>query len=221
MAKTGLSIKYELISKNQTRMVTVVMITSVIIVLLVVFANSLFSKMTHQNKVIKAQEEALEVLRANKEELQKLEVSFQEFIESKQPATKLGKTNLDTVRDALPSVYNYPNLLVNINNLFSSRSISYNVTVGTINLGDQVTRVSPEPKPVEIPIGFLISGEIDDLADIFDRLDNSIRPINIRSMSVSYDTAIETDTPAITVRLEAVTYFLPKKDLKPTDEAIE
>ena len=219
MAKTGLSIKYELISKNQTRMVTVVMITSVIIVLLVVFANSLFSKMTHQSKVIKAQEEALEVLRANQEELQKLEASFQEFLKSKQPATKLGKTNLDTVRDALPSVYNYPNLLVNINNLFSSTS--YNVTVGTTNLDDQVTKVSPEPQPVEIPISFLISGEINDLADIFDRLDNSIRPINIRSMSVGYDTATETDNPAITVRLSAVTYFLPKKNLKPTDEAIE
>ena len=216
MAKTGFSTKYEVISKDQRRTVVAVAIASIILGLCLVYSNSLLGKMSHQNRVIAAQESALKVLRDSKNSLQILEQSFEEFIASAQPATHEGKTNLDTVRDALPSVYNYPNLLVNMENLF--RTASYTVRVSAANQQEQVTKTSPNPVPEELPLSLTFTASEDDFLDIFNRLHLSIRPIHIRQVTIS---KTANDTKDLTVNLSAVTYFLPKKYLEIDTEVIQ
>ena len=216
MAKTGFSTKYELISKDQTRTVAVAAFAAVVLVLCFVYSNSLFAKMNHQGRIIKAQESALKVLRSNKNALQSLEMAFEEFIASAQPATRADKTNIDTVRDAFPSVYNYPNLLVAMDNLF--KTANYTVRVSATNQEEQVTKVSPNPAPEELPIHFQIATTDENLLDVFDRLNRSIRPIQVRQVRISRAAGGEGN---VTINLDGATYFLPKKQLEIDTEEVE
>lgn len=205
MAKAGISVKHELISKGQNKTAIVVGVASVVVTVCLVFSGSLFSRIAHQTRLIKAQESALKTLRSNEQALQQLEASFTKFIDSEQLATQADKTNLDTVRDALPSVYNYPNLVVNMNNLFGSAS--YKVTFSAINVKDTIDRTSANPTPQAIPLSLKIAAPADDLPDIFERLNKSIRPINIENIKVQYSVSGDGGSSALTatVSIEAST----------------
>ena len=216
MPQKGFSTKYELISKDQTRTVAVAAFAAVVLALSFVYSSSLFAKMNHQGRIIEAQESALEVLRDNKNALQSLETSFEEFLASVQLATRDDKTNLDTVRDALPSVYNYPNLLVAMDNLF--RPTNYTVRVNATNQEEQVTKVSSNPVPEELPLSFTVTTTEDDLLDVFDRLHRSIRPIQIKQVTISRS---GNEGNNVSISLQATTYFLPKKQLEIDTEEIE
>ena len=221
MAKAGISVKHELISKGQNKTAIVVGVASVVVTVCLVFSGSLFSRIAHQTRLIKAQESALKTLRSNEQALQQLEASFTKFIDSEQLATQADKTNLDTVRDALPSVYNYPNLVVNMNNLFGSAS--YKVTFSAINVKDTIDRTSANPTPQAIPLSLKIAAPADDLPDIFERLNKSIRPINIENIKVQYSVSGDGGSSALTatVSIEAVTHFLPKKNLEIDNEVVD
>jgi len=180
MAKVNLSFKHIAIDKTAKTIITVVTIVAVILVFTVSGSRQLISKLSYQNRVIAAKQEAKNKLDENVKVVNKLKVAYQTF-EDKSPSV-IGSSdqNSKVVLDALPSKYDFPALTSSLEKILNLSGTSITSIEGT----DEEIAQSGKSSAALVDIPFTVSvdtnyGNAQKLIDYFDK---SIRPIHILSM---------------------------------------
>lgn len=227
MAKTPskTSVKHMQISKANT----VISITLAVAAFLTIFAlvatKSLLEQRAYNSKVIDKKETALRTLKANETAVETLETSYREFVS--QEVNIIGGErdgegdrdgdNAKIVLDALPSKYDFPAVATSVEKILESKSLMISEIQGTDDEIAQAEFESESPEVVEIPFGFSVSGSYDSLHDLIKTLEQSIRPINIRSMTIAAggENGVSLDVEALTYYQSAKTFNVTKEVVKP------
>lgn len=190
-----------------------VIICSVGIFLIIFFAftiNSLYSKYTYQSKVISLQSKALVNLNKDLAASKGLDKSFISFIQtnpniingnSTNPNSVNGGDNSKIILDALPSSYDFPELVTSLQNLLNSQSVSIN-SISGIDQSSTVN-VSSGSGVTTIPFQISVTGSYSNIQKLITAMQNTIRPIDILSIDLSGDQS------SISATISAQTYFQP------------
>lgn len=214
MAKHASSKRLQ-IDKDQARIVTMLAISSAILVFSLVASRTLISKMLHQNRVIAAEETALEQLNTNIEELDKLQSAYRTFEDS--PESVLGNSgekNSKVILDALPSKYDFAALLTSIEQILLAGDYEILGITG-VDQELEVEQISSTPEPIEIPLTISINTNYVGAQTFLDSLSRSIRPFNIKTLLLTGG------DDNLTVTVDLVTYYQPETNLDIQTEVIE
>lgn len=188
-----------------------------LVVFSIVGSKALLERRNFQSKVTKEQEKAVKQLRDNLRARDELVTAYKQFVE--QPTNVIeGKTagtgdrdgdNARIVLDALPSKYDFPALATSLEKILQENNFKVNGISGT---DEELTQNSADiasapTTPVEIPFTFTVSSTYPSIQGLIDVLHRSIRPIHIKTMSLSGK------DNSMTLDITARTYYLPEKQL--------
>ncbi len=225
-ARPHFSVKRIAIDKANARMLSAVAAAAFFAVFSLVASQALVSQMKYQNKVIKLKKTALNQLKVNITETDKLYTAYQEFAGNtenvlggnpKADGPKDGE-NPRIVLDALPSKYDFPALATSIEKVLKENS--YTIT-SIDGIDDEVAQSKKKdtgaaPKPIDIPFSFTAPAESQRAKELSQLLERSIRPIEVLRMTVT----IREQGGRLIVKMDGKTYFQPEKSLKIEDQVI-
>jgi hypothetical protein len=245
MAKGArVSAKRLLISKANTTIVVAVGAAAFVTAFSLVTARSLLAKRSYQARVITAQEQARDQLKANIEAVDNLKVAYQSFVD--RPENIIGGStsgtadkdgdNAKIVLDALPSVYDFPALATSLEKILVDRNYRITTINGTdneasINPGeggapvtdpaaaDPTATATQQPvigSTVDMPFKMGAEGNYTSIVDLLKVFQKSIRPIYIEKLTFS-----ATDDDTIQLLVEGKSYFQPEKTLKIESEVVK
>lgn len=212
MARQQISLKQLAINKDNTAIIIVVAIASFLIVFSLVASQALLKQKGYQSKVIGKKKVALNQLKSNAEEVEKLETSYQAFASSEQnvlggnargAGDKDGE-NPRVVLDALPSVYDFPGLTSSLEKVFKPHGLT-SITGTDDEVAQAAVEVSSTPQPVEVPFTLTVKGNTQSSKSALQLLERSIRPLQVQKLKI----ASESNQVELTVT--GKTYFQPKK----------
>jgi Tfp pilus assembly protein PilO len=206
------STKQSLVDKDNNSILITLSIASFIVVFCLISANSLYSRINYQNKVIKLRNSAATQLESNVSSVNSLVSSYNKF-EAQNPSVVGPAKNSIMVLDALPSKYDFPALVTSLSFLMKQSGL----TVNSINGTDaEISAVQTSPNPTLIPINFSISGtgSYGSVSAFLKNIEKSIRPIIINNVSFT-----GSDTK-LTVTIRASTYYQPEKIFKITNSLV-
>jgi hypothetical protein len=215
MAKFNLQVstKHLQIDKANSLILISAAITTVIVVFSLVAAQSLIKQMSYQNKVIGLRSTANKRLGDNIKSVTALKTSFEAFENSDESVIGTKDKNSKIVLDALPSKYDFPALATSLEGLITASGSSVTGITGTDNEAEAAQN-SADPKAIEIPFTISSKGDFASSKRLIENLQNSIRPFNINSLSLSgSDSALQTN-------VTAVTYYQPEKKLEVQQKVI-
>lgn len=222
MANKLLSAKRLQIDKANASMVIVMAVSAFVSVFCLIGSKTLLSQRSYQAKVIKEKKVALNQLKSNNQAVSELVNTYKAFVDT--PENIIGGTKTGTgerdgdnakiVLDALPSKYDFPALAASLDKIFTSKTFKLNSIGGTDDELNQ-SKAQTTNVPVEIPIQVSVSGSYNSIKDLLDVLYRSIRPIKIKSLSLS-----GTDSE-LTVSIDGKTYYLPEKTIKITTKEVK
>jgi hypothetical protein len=217
MGKIEVSTKRTAISKANAQMVAVVAVASFVTIFCLFAAKAAWSLNRYQAKVTTAEEKAKKQLQANSTAFKALSTSYAKF--DKKDPNIIGRSstgsgdnegkNSRVILDALPSSYDFPALASSLEKMLVSPAYKLSGISGTDDqLNQQGNLSSPTPTAVSIPFTFTISNaSYDSLKGVVAMTQNSIRPIQIDSMTVSGGGS------SMTLSISAHTYYQPAKDV--------
>lgn len=220
MAKQDLSLKRIAIDKDNTTIVVAVGLAVFLVIFSIMASNALIKQMSYQSGVISKKKDALKTLKKNEQEVDKLKTSYQAFADSQQnvlsgSATGTGDKDGDNPRiilDALPSKYDFPALATSLEKVFKPYGIE-SIT-GT---DDEVTQASAAaseaPQAVEIPFTVTVNSSPQNIKQLLETFEKSIRPMNVKKVKMSGE------TNSIKVTIDSKTYFQPQKKFDIKKEA--
>ena len=202
------------IDKTSKNMIIVTSIAAVIVVFCAIAAQSLFSQMLYQNKIVKAKKTALTQLEQNEVNVANLKTAYASFV--KAPTNVIGGSvsgtspedgdNAKIILDALPSKYDFPALATSLEKLISSQGIGIDAISGT---DDEIAQGgaagSGAPQAVPIPFQISATGSYASVQNLTKTFEASIRPIQVQSMTLTANEA------NIKVTVSAQTYYQPEK----------
>lgn len=212
MARPQISLKQLAINKDNTVIVVAVGLAAFIVVFSLVASHALLQQRSYQAKVIGKKKVALNQLKQNAEEVDKLKTSYQAFAEEQQnvlggSATGTGDkdgANPRLILDALPSKYDFPALTTSLEKMFKPYGIE-----SIMGTDDEVAQSSLEPSastaPVEIPFSITINGSPQTSKQILQTFEKSIRPFQIQKLTLA------NQGNELKITADAKTYFQPQK----------
>lgn len=216
MAKTNLFTKHALISQASSRMVVAASIATFIVVFGLVASKTLVSQVAYQNKVINARKTAQTTLQNDLKARDGLVTAYKSFISTPQniiggSTTGTGSKDGDNAKivlDALPSSYDFPALTTSIAALVTGNGLSLNSITGTDDeLAQSAQTTTTSPQPVPMPFEVQVSGSFGNVKNFVTTLENSIRPIQVQTVSLSgSDNDMQAD-------ITAQTFYQPGKSL--------
>lgn len=223
--KAPVSSKRLAISKANAQMVAIVGIASFVAVFCLVASKSVFSLNRYQARVISAKEKAHHQLEDNLETYNKLATAYKAF-NSASPNVIGGNKdgtgqndgpNSKIILDALPPTYDFPALTSSIEKILADSGLKVTSITGTDDqLNQEGNTSSPNPKPVEIPFSFTISNaNYSSVSQLIDKLQRSIRPMQIDSLEISGG------ANDMTVTVNAHTYYQPGKNVTITKKVVK
>lgn len=200
-----------------TRLMVISVAVAVFILFFCIFsARSLSTVLSYQNRVISAQSTALNRLKTDISASQQLGIAYAKFNNTSgnnllgQSVTGTGPNqgnNAKLVLDALPSVNDYPAMVVSLENLFSNQGVS----VSGLSLTNTNTTATTAPATtssaggaVPIPLSFSVSGPLNNIESFVNHLNQSIIPIQF--LQVTYSGAQNNN---ITMSVTAQVYYQP------------
>ncbi len=212
MARQKISLKQFAIDKDNTTIVMAVGIAAFVVVFSLVASNALLKQRSYQAKVISKKKIALNQLKKNADEVEKLKTSYQVFASAQQNA--LGGSSSGTgdrdgenarlVLDALPSKYDFPALTTSLEKVFKPYNIeSITGTDDEIAQSEEESAVSP--KPVEIPFAIAMNSNAQSTKNILELFERSIRPMQIQKLDIAGQAS------ELKVTVTGKTYFQPQK----------
>jgi hypothetical protein len=150
--------------------------------------------MDYQSKGITAKQSSLLKLQNDVSAENNLVTSYQSFIDS--PNNIIGGSstgngandgnNAQVILDALPSQYDFPALVTSMNALLSNQQ---GATIQSISGSDEVlsqpTSGSSTSSPVIMPFTVAVSGTYQGIQNVVNALQNSIRPLQIQTFSLT------------------------------------
>ncbi len=223
--KPHASQKHLAISKANAQMVAIVGVAAFITVFCLFASKAVFSQTRYQARVISAKEKAHNQLEANLETYNELATTYKAFNSaspniiggSKDGAGQNDGTNSKIVLDALPSTYDFPALTSSIEKILTDSNLKVTSITGTDDqLNQQENSSSPNPEPIEIPFSFTVTNaNYTSVSQLFDRLQHSIRPIQVDSVEIS---GAVND---MTVTVNAHTYYQPAKNVTITKKVVK
>ncbi|HVI60768.1 MAG TPA: hypothetical protein VM535_01285, partial [Candidatus Saccharimonadales bacterium] len=188
-------------------------------------SKAVFSQTRYQARVISAKEKAHHQLEDNLDTYNKLAIGYKAF-NSASPNVIGGNKdgtgqndgpNSKIILDALPSSYDFPALTSSIEKILADSNLKVTSITGTDDqLNQQGNTSSPSPKPVEIPFSFTVANaNYASVSKLVDRLQHSIRPIQIDSIDLSGG------VNDMTVTVNAHTYYQPAKNVTITEKVVK
>lgn len=214
--EVAISKKRILIDKANARIVAVVSIAAALVVLGVVSSKVLISQAAYQNRIITKKKQAVTTLKADIEQVKKLQVSYDDFVNlqkniiggNRSGLAENDGENSKIILDALPSQYNFPELTTNLEALVGTQNAKLTSVSGT---DDEVAqggnRLSATPKPVTMPFQFTVSDSYEKVQAVTGALERSIRPIQVKTVDLSGT------QNTMVLSVTAQTYFQPAKTL--------
>ncbi len=206
--------KRVLIDKANSTMVASIAIAGFLIMFSIVASRALLSQRGYQARVITEKEKAVKQLDDNITAVDKLAITYQEFI--KTPDNVIGGNptgvgdkdgnNAKIVLDALPSKYDFPAFITSVQKLLSIK----NFTLENIGGNDEETKYtdSKDKDPVEIP--FQISSTVENYGrakELLTTLEQSIRPIKVNTVTIGGEQG------TLSLDIDAVSYFKASRGL--------
>jgi hypothetical protein len=224
MKSNGLLSKRAQIDKSQALVVAVVASAAFIVVFSLVSAKALLKQRAYQARVIAKQEKARDQLKANKEAVDQLVVSYKDFVGA--PDNLIGGNptgtgdrdgdNAKIILDALPSKYDFPAVASSLEKILTEKQFQIGSISGTDDeLAQSAKQSSANPRPVEIPVQFSVTGSYTSIQDLIGVLEKSIRPFNIQTLTLAGDPG------SLKIDLKANTYYQPEKALDIQKEIVK
>jgi hypothetical protein len=222
MAQLNTSVKRIQIDKANVAMVAVVAVACFLTIFSLVASHALLTQLSYQSKVIKKKTTARDTLQANLKARDQLVQFYSAFDNTTTnvlggSATGTGQNDGDNAKiilDALPSKYDFPAVATSLEKLLSSNSLSINSIAGSDDEVAQSGSTSSAPQPVPMPFQISFSGNTDQTAALFATLQNSIRPIQVQTLTIAGSDA------SITTSVTAQTYYQPEKNLNIKSEVV-
>jgi Tfp pilus assembly protein PilO len=218
------SAKRVMIDKANARIVAYVSVAAFILVFSLVATKTLISQAAYQNKVISTKRKAVDQLKSDISATGQLKTAYDAFNGTAQNVIGgnpdgIGEkdgNNAKIVLDALPSSYDFPGLTTSLETLLNDQHVKINSIAGT---DDEVAQASnsssSSPTPVPIPFSTLIEGGYQDVQNVINAYQNSIRPIQIQTLDISGN------QNKLTLNVTAQTYYQPAKSLNIKQEVVK
>ena len=247
MANFNLSPKELRISRNQQMSLLAVSIAVIAAVMTLFFALKMQAQMTHQSNVITCLRSAKKVIDANREKIDNLQESYDEFNESETLYDEqILNDNAVIVLRALPTTYNrgwtqqaWGSFLKDPDSPSSKRAGHEGATISISGLPEP-DNTSGTPLPpaggaeegssglpgTAIPLQFSMSVSLEEggeetLINILEDLDNFIQPVKVRSISLTYSDAGDSGNSRLgQAQLELQTYVQPARELQFQSETV-
>lgn len=218
------SVKRSLIAKSNTTMVAVTSGACFIVVFCIVASVSMFGQFMYQNRVITANQTALNLLKSNLNAVDTLEKSYDAFLGT--PTNIIGGdpsgtgpqdgSNTKIVLDALPSKYDYPALATSLENILTSQGVQIQSITGTDDAAAQANNESAStPSPQPMPFQVVVMGSYQQIQNVVDAFNRSIRPIQVQTLELSGD------QNKLTLTLSAQTYWQPARDMSISSQVVQ
>jgi len=218
------SVKRSLIAKSNTTIVAVTSGACFVVVFCIVASISLFGQFMYQNRVITANQTALQRLKTNLQATTTLESSYNAFLAT--PTNIIGGnpggtgsqdgSNTKIVLDALPSKYDYPALATSLEDILLGQGVQIQSITGTdqgaTQEGDQ-SAATPSPQPM--PFQVVVSGNYTQIQSVVDAFNRSIRPIQIQTMELTGDQS------KLTLTISAQTFWQPAQNLSISTRVVQ
>ena len=220
----SVSIKHVLIDKTNSTIVGVTSLAVFIVIFSLFSSNTLISQMHYQDRVIAAKTTALNQLKLDVQANDHLITAYKAFISS--PINIIGGSttgnssnsgdNGKIILDALPSKYDFPALTTSIDKLLGSEGVNVQ-SIGGVDqqLVEQSTPSSGNPQPIPMPFNFTVTGAYQNIQNVVDIFQSSIRPFQFQTLKLSGD---QSD---LSMAVTAQTYFQPERYFNITSEVVQ
>jgi hypothetical protein len=224
MARINVSTKRLAIDKANVTMLTTISIAVFVVIFSLVASKALLDQRSYQSRVISKKKQALKQLRTNVKEVDKLAVSYQEFIGAPQNVlggNPKGTAGLDgensrIVLDALPSKYDFPALANSMDKLVRNNGFIIKNVAGTDDeINQAANEDSDSPIPIDIPFTIEATLNANDGRKFMELFERSIRPMQIQKIS------LKGQNNQISAEIQAKTYFQPAKNLNIKNEKVK
>lgn len=224
MAQGTPSVKQLMINKANGMIVAVTSVAAFVVIFCLVASFTLFGQLNYQNRVIGKKKEAYKQLQADLTNINSLIDSYSAFASA--PQNILGGNpqgdgpqsgdNGKIVLDSLPSKYDFPALATSLEKLLSGQNVQIQGITGTDDELAQSAGTSSSPTPVEMPFEITVQGDYASIKGVIEAFQRSIRPIKVTSLEVN-----ASSDNALTLTIDATTYYQPEKTLSITQEVVK
>lgn len=216
MASAQSSVKHGLIGKANSTIVAVTSFACFVVIFSLVASNTLANQLKYQNRIISAKKHALSQLKQDISASDQLVTAYKKFVNTDKnvlggnPAGS-GNNDGDNARivlDALPSKYDFPALATSLEKILVGQPILIQTIGGTDDeIAQSANQTSSTPAPIAIPFQVTVSGSYSAIQNVVGIFDRSIRPFQIKTMSLSGDES------NLTLTITAETSYQPEKTL--------
>lgn len=225
MAAPQLSSKRVAIDKASAQMVSIVAVAAFVTVFCLIASKAVLSQNQYNSRVMSAKQKAYNQIQDNTKAFDDLQKSYKAFDSTS--TNVLGGiavgtndndgTNSKIILNALPSAYDFPALTSSIEKMLSERGLKATSITGTDDqVNQQGNLLSPDPKPVEIPFTFTVTGaSYTGVNELFKALQSSIRPFQVDKVDISGG------GNNMSVTVTAHTYFQPARSITPTTKVVK
>lgn len=207
------------IDKDKTVIFAVVSVAAFIFIASLVMAKGLWSQANYYSKVADKKEQAVKQLENNKAAIASLQTAYNAF--KGQDPNLLGGSAMGTgdrdgdnarlVLDALPNQYDFPALATSLERLLTGYKLN-----GITGTDDAIAQASAQPGVVvEIPLTVDVTANYEDLKNLINTFDRSIRPFQITKVD------FRGTNSELQASFSAKTFFQPEHGLKITKEVVQ
>jgi hypothetical protein len=222
MAQLNASVKHLQIDKANVTMVTIIAVACFLTVFYLVASRAIWQQMSYQSKVISQKTTARNTLVSNLKARDQLVSQYNAFENTTTNVIGGSPTgtgdkdgdNAKIILDALPSKYDFPAVATSLEKLLTSNSLTIDSISGSDDEIAQSGSTATTPQPVPMPFQMSFSGNTDQTSALFAALQNSIRPIQVQTVTISGSDA------KVTTTLTAQTYYQPEKNLNIKSEVV-
>ena len=208
--------KKQLINKANKSIVITTAVAGFLITFSLIASVSLWQQRSFQVRVIDEKEKAVTQLDENKAAVDQLAISYKAFVGTQ--TNDIGGSpsgtgdrdgdNAKIVLDALPSKYDFPAFITSVEKLLNTSNFSLENITGTDDELAQA-QAAASKAPVEIPFTFASTIEnYGRLRDLLLTTEKSIRPLNIKKLSITSQ-----DGQELSVSVDGVSYYQAAKGL--------
>jgi hypothetical protein len=224
--------KQQQIDKTMDNMFTVAAVAIFVAIFSLFTAHSLWQKLLFQNHVISAKTTARNQLNEDITAANQLTSSYENFNQASvnllgAQVTGEDNDNAKIVLDALPSSYDYPALITSIQSLLSNQGVTIDTISGTdesatiagntaaSTASSSATATPSSDTAVAMPFTIGVNGPYQNVQNVINEFEKSIRPFQIISMTISGDQS------NITLTLNAQAFYQPATKFNITQETVK
>lgn len=197
---------FKSINKEITDVLTVLALPIFVIALSTVAIRYFMSLRSYNSKVITVSEQARDTATTNLDAVESLKKSLSDL--------ESGDFGSREVLDALPSKYDYLAMATSIEKIVLQNGLTMN-SFSSTDESDSVEQEAANPTPEIMEFSLGATGSYDEIQNLIDSFEKSIRPIQINSIKLSGEGA-----SSMTVSINAFTYFQLSESLDITTKTI-